>query len=82
MTDNNDDLAFTEKVDPYQARNGRREALQFALALATKNESSANARTLIEYASQIDSYLEDGSSPATEDQDRSRAVHGVRSIHR
>ena len=66
MTDNNDDLAFTEKVDPYQARNGRREALQFALALATKSEQTANSRTLIEYADHIDSYLEDGSVPGSE----------------
>lgn len=63
MTDNNDDLAFTEKVDPYQARNGRREALQFALPLMGGKSEPQTAETLIKYASQIDAYLEDGSVP-------------------
>lgn len=64
MTDQNDQ-AFTDTVDPYQARNGRREALQFALALATKHDS-ADADTLIEYAVKIDAYLEDGTQPSAE----------------
>jgi hypothetical protein len=65
MTDNNDnDLAFTDAVDPYQARNGRREALQFALPLIERGIDTAE--TLIKYADQIDAYLEDGSLPESE----------------
>lgn len=64
MTDTNDDLAFTDKVDPYQARQGRREALGIALHLINKEYDTAD--TLIAYADQIDAYLEDGSLPEPE----------------
>jgi len=52
------EAAFTDTVDPYQARNGRREALQYAIALKPED-----AEELIEWADQIDAYLEDGSIP-------------------
>ena len=67
MTDTTDDLAFTDKVDPYQARQGRREALQFALPLIGGKGMHEDAQTLIKYASQIDAYLEDGSLPGNEE---------------
>ena len=70
MTDKtDDDLGFTDTVDPYQARNGRREALQFALPLMGGKGEAQTAETLITYASQIDAYLEDGSIPGVEKKD-------------
>ncbi|UDL16411.1 hypothetical protein SEA_ZOOMAN_170 [Microbacterium phage Zooman] len=64
MTDQNDnEPAFTDTPDPYQARNGRREALQAALHLMNGKGEAANAKLLVTYASQIDAYLEDGSIP-------------------
>lgn len=68
MTDQNENIednepAFTDTPDPYQARNGRREALQFALPLMGGKGEAQTAETLITYASQIDAYLEDGSVP-------------------
>lgn len=64
MTDQNDnEPAFTDTPDPYQARNGRREALQAALHLMGGKGELADAKLLITYADQIDAYLEDGSVP-------------------
>ena len=68
MTDQNEktddnDLGFTDTPDPYQARNGRREAIQAALHLMNGNGQEATAELLITYADQIDAYLEDGSVP-------------------
>ena len=51
-------------MDPYQARQGRREALGIALHLI--NKVFDTAETLIAYADQIDAYLEDGSLPDPE----------------
>lgn len=93
MTDQIDnEPAFTDNVDPYQARNGRREALQFAMPLATGKGAESTAETLIGYAAQIDAYLEDGSVPnggsKAEDDDLPRRVSGIlrggetQSIHR
>lgn len=62
--DNDDDLAFTDTADPYQARNGRREALQFAMGLINREFQDAN--DLLRYADKIDKYLEDGTVPAPE----------------
>lgn len=68
MTDQNEktddnDLGFTDTPDPYQARNGRREAIQAALHLMNGKGQEATAELLITYADQIDAYLEDGSVP-------------------
>lgn len=66
MTDNTEDSeqGFVDTPDPYQARNGRREALGTALHLIDKTVD--DAETLIRYAAQIDAYLEDGSIPGDE----------------
>lgn len=68
MTDHNsdkdDEQAFTDTVDPYQARNGRREALGYAMGLI--NRDYENANDLVNYADTINSYLEDGSVPDQE----------------
>lgn len=66
MTDNTEDteVGFVDTPDPYQARNGRREALGIALHLIDKEVD--DAETLIGYAAQVDAYLEDGSIPGEE----------------
>ncbi|URP22221.1 hypothetical protein SEA_BIG4_188 [Microbacterium phage Big4] len=100
MTDQNEktddsDLGFTDTPDPYQARNGRREALQAALHLMGGKGEAADATLLVTYASQIDAYLEDGSIPERAEIGQSgeeiatrvrgildRDLGGAQSIHR
>lgn len=67
MTDDNDN-AFTEILDPYQARQGRREALQFTLALynSQNKDTYKSVEALLQDAEKIDQYLEDGSVPPAE----------------
>jgi len=50
------DVAFTDVVDPHQARMGRREALQFASLVVNKDTDSAES--LVEAARTIESYLD------------------------
>lgn len=63
MTDSVDDeQGYAEKEAEYQARNGRREALQFALAFETKTNISDRVE-LIRTADAIEAYLNDGTVP-------------------
>lgn len=73
MTNSNEETeeAFTDTPDPYQARNGRREALQIALHLVDKTVD--DAATLLGYAEQIDAYLEDGTTPESARREAARA---------
>lgn len=65
MTDDNDNV-FSDNVDPHQARQGRREALQFILALYNSHKDYMTTEELIRDAEKIDKYLEDGSVPPAE----------------
>jgi hypothetical protein len=59
MTDSLDDgPAFTDNVDPHQARMGRREALQFASLVIDKEIDDVDE--LLEAARKIEAYLDEG----------------------
>jgi hypothetical protein len=56
MTDTQDEQAFTDIVDPHQARMGRREALQFASLVIDKEVD--DVEDLLDAARQIEAYLD------------------------
>lgn len=57
MTDGQDnETAFTDIVDPHQARMGRREALQFASIVIDKD--SEDVDDLLDAARKIEAYLD------------------------
>ena len=61
-TNDNDDLAFTDTMDPYQDLHARREALQIALALEVKKIEPSTIG-LIQAADEIQAWLHDGTVP-------------------